>query len=89
MQFYIPFSKNRPQLIEIKGHRLLLVSEIENQIKTVLPDLGADEVRRVDGDAKMLELLASESGGGVLIAPENISFKTALRYLERDLPWVH
>jgi hypothetical protein len=90
--FFIPYHDDQPVTVEIKGHRLIIVSPQLREAEESLAELGANEIRtlKVTGDgSEALAQLAATVNGGVLITPPGISVSTMITNLERELPWIH
>ncbi len=89
---YVPYSGNNPAAIEIKGHRLLILTSVREDIERDLRLIGGSEVRSVDlvgNENEALANLAASIGAGVILAPPGIDMPAMLKNLERELPWVH
>jgi hypothetical protein len=90
--FFVPYHGNKPAPIDIKGHRLLILSTSSEEVEESLPLLGADEIRPVelvdDGGSALAEL-AARVDGGVVITPPGMTVSAMLLSLERELPWLH
>ncbi|MCB0322628.1 MAG: hypothetical protein KDD69_03610 [Bdellovibrionales bacterium] len=93
--FFVPYTRNVPAAIEIKGHKLLIVASEPEDIAADLQLIGADEIREIDlpGDeaqtTEVLADLAAEVGGGVVLTPAGVSPSVMIHSLEQELPWIH
>lgn len=92
--FYIPYTDGKPAIININGHKLLLVTSDHKELEESLPLFGADSVVVVEeSDIKELkdntiEEIASLVEGGVVIAPEDVDLKQVVKDLAQELPWL-
>ena len=93
-KFFIPYSNGCPAAINIKGHRLLIVSTDEEDISESLEYLGGHEVRELEAqddnndESRVLAELAAGIKGGVVLAPPGITLSRMIDSLETELPWV-
>lgn len=94
-KYFIPYTQEIPAAIEIKGHRLLLVSTDEGELLDDLDRIGGDTVREInlrDDSAEQtaaLADLAASVNGGVVLTPPGVSLERMIQSLETELPWVH
>lgn len=102
-KFFVPYKQDIPVTVNIKGHRLLLLSEEVEEFtpaSSAIPEeLENAEFRAVefqggemgfsDEDNFTLAELASEAKSGVVVTPAGVSMSTLLHELEKELPWVH
>jgi hypothetical protein len=93
-KLFVPYSINGPAAVDIKGHRLLIISTDQDDMQESLPVLGGSEVREIDiadngpDETTVLAELAAGINGGVVLAPPGIPLSTMLYNLERELPWI-
>jgi len=91
-KFFMAYSGDNPAAIDIKGHRLVILTNSVEDLANGLPLLGADAIKEVDvveNDANSLAELASSVSGGVVVTPAGMSISSMIIDLERELPWVH
>ncbi|MCB0320208.1 MAG: hypothetical protein KDD60_04725 [Bdellovibrionales bacterium] len=95
IRYFIPYTGSCPALVNINGHRLLVVSCDAAEIEDSLDLFGADSIRSVEGESgargecrRLLEELAEEVEGGVVIAPDDVELAQILTDLEAELPWI-
>lgn len=92
-KLFVPYTGNVPAALDIKGHRVLIIS---SQIEDIAKDLelvGGEEVREIelpDNDGtKVLADLAADINGGVVLTPPGVSPRDMIESLESELPWIH
>lgn len=91
--FFVPYTGNKPALVNINGHNLVILAEEKDTLEEDLELLGADRVKTVkvagaDPDhEKLLGKIARQVHGGVVIAPSGVGLRDVLRNLENELPW--
>lgn len=92
---FVPYSgDNTPAAIEIKGHRLLILSTKASDLRKDLKRLGGTNIRKIELSAEIeqqnavLAQLAESAGSGVVITPPGVSLLAMIDNLERQLPWV-
>lgn len=91
--FFVPYTGKKPALVNINGHRLVILAEEKDTLEEDLELLGADRVKKLkvsDSDAaqeQMLGKIARQVDGGVVIAPSGIGLRDVLKNLESELPW--
>ena len=94
-KFFVPYAGTHPAAIDIKGHRLLIVSTDEDDVEQSLSEVGGTEVREIDlkemrqDETQVLANLAADINGGVVLAPPGIPLMTMIHSLELQLPWIH
>ncbi|MFN8392103.1 MAG: hypothetical protein U0136_17560 [Bdellovibrionota bacterium] len=94
-KYFVPYSKDIPAAVDVKGHRLLLVSTDAEEILNELETLGGDTIRELivkDGleeQSSALTDLAASVNGGVVLTPPGVSPSSMIRNLEHELPWLH
>ncbi len=94
-KYFVPYSKDIPAAINIKGHTLLLVATAADEIVADLSKLGGDRVQEMilkdspDEQTAALAALAESIKGGVVLTPPGISVSTMISSLENELPWLH
>jgi len=100
IRYFIPYSDGSPAIVEIKGHKMLLVSSQEEDLDSLLDAAGADEYVEMDmpeTDQTEEEALASITDSfdteknftGVVIAPPGVPADHLLYELQDQLPWIH
>lgn len=91
--FFVPYTGKKPALVNINGHRLVILAEEKDTLEEDLELLGADRVKKVkvaDSESdqeQMLGKIARQVDGGVVIAPSGIGLRDVLKNLESELPW--
>ncbi len=88
----MPYSGETPAALEIKGHRILIVSTSPDEAIDGLEFTGGDEIREIDiqkNETDALSELALSIHGGVVLAPTGVEMSDMVHSLERELPWVH
>ena len=91
-KFFVPYQADGPAAIDIKGHKLLILSYSEEDMVRELEILGGDEIREVTyihDENELLADLAAEINGGVVLTPPGTSVATMIKSLESELPWIH
>ena len=91
-KFFVPDFDDSPAAIEIKGHRLLILSANENEMLSELKNFGGTELRELtyfDDESELLADLAAEINGGVVLTPPDVSVSSMIKNLEDELPWIH
>ncbi len=100
-RFYIPYIDNRPALININGHKVLVLATDEETLEAS-EKLSFKEVKSLDGDFQdndfsgIIDYLPHELTVEnrkqhicVVLANHDIDIDTLLITVERELPWVH
>ena len=80
-----------PATVEVKGHRILLLAQSAEILEEDMEFLGGDGIAQLlfeDGKDQALADLASQIGGGVVVAPPGISIINMLHDLHEQLPWI-
>ncbi len=91
-KYFIPFTSNCPRAIEVKGHRLVIVTTNRRELKDFGDFLGTEEIREFclpDNENEALATLAASVQVGVVVTPPGMSISTIISSLENELPWVH
>lgn len=91
-KYFIPYAGKNPAAIDIKGHKLLILSSEKNSLNEQLQFFGGNEIKElrfIDENSKLLEDLAEQIDGGVVLTPPGVSVSILLRNLEKELPWIH
>jgi hypothetical protein len=91
-KFFVPYSGDTPATLEIKGHRILIVTTTSDDAFESLSATGGDQVREIDipkSETDALTDLAMSFNGGVVLAPTGVEMSTMIQSLEQELPWVH
>lgn len=92
---YVPVSKNKPVVFDVKGHRMIILSHDEEALQFELKGLGADGVEAIavgetqEEQEKTMNRLAQSVKGGVVVAPLNVKIEDLMHSLSQHLPWVH
>lgn len=89
--FFVPYDRNTPAAIEIKGHRLLIMSTSKEEIEEELTTVGANEIREItvaEDETEPLAELAASVNGGVVLSPPGLSISALVLNLEQELPWL-
>ena len=93
--YFVPYSNNLPAAIDIKGHKLILVSTEHDDMQADLEFIGGDTVREINlkddlqEQTEELAKLAESVNGGVVLTPPGVSVSSLIRSLENELPWLH
>ncbi len=88
---YVPYHGNQPAHLNIKGHRLLILTSSEEDLKSDLDLFGDAEVREFEfreDDSQALASLAASVSAGVVLPPAGMSISSVIENLESELPWV-
>lgn len=93
-RYFFPYLQDRPAILSINGHRLVVVSSDRSEIEDSLPRFGADTVSFTeDWESKedsqsALHEIADAVDAGIVIAPEDTPLAELLEDLEEELPWI-
>ena len=93
--YFIPYVQDRPAAIDIKGHKLVLVTTRRDDIAEDLTSVGGEAIREmrlndnVMDQTTELSKLAASVNGGIVLTPPGVSVASMIRNLERELPWLH
>lgn len=91
---FVPYSNDRPASIEIKGHRLIILAALPDDLLPDLVEVGGTEMRplqlRDESSEQLQDLnrLAEDVRGGIVIAPPGVRASTMIKNLEHELPWL-
>ena len=91
--FFVPYTGKKPALVNINGHRLVILAEEKGTLEEDLELLGADRVKTVkvagsnSAQEQLLGKIARQVDGGVVIAPSGVGLRDILKNLETELPW--
>lgn len=91
---FVPYTNDRPASIEIKGHRLIILAALQDDLIPDLFEVGGTEVRplqlrdETEGQLQDLNELAECIRGGIVIAPPGVRARTMIKNLENELPWL-
>ncbi len=94
-KFFVPYLENNPAAIDIKGHRLLIVSKSEDEMLSELETIGGSELIEmslpddVEKSEIILSSLAEKIDGGVVLNPPGMSVSDLIQSLHEELPWIH
>jgi hypothetical protein len=94
-RYFVPYLEGVPAVVEINGHRMILVSSEEESVDDLLSVSGADDYREIEvPDSELskefaLADLAGETAGGIVITPPGISPDVIVSELGNQLPWLH
>ncbi len=89
---FIPFKRENPVAINVKGHRVLIVASKPEDLVEYEILLGGEEIRELqyqDSAQGALEQLAQMVNGGVVLAPPGVGLSAMISSLENELPWIH
>ncbi len=90
-KLFLPYLDDQPVVTEIKGHRLVIVSEDQQDLRDSLEILGADEVVEidlVDSYPDTAEILAEKVEASAVFTPEGVSVGSMILSLQDSLPWI-
>lgn len=93
-KYFIPCTGQKPAVISIKGHRLVVLSKDREVLSDDLNLLGADRIRFLqvgkarEDDAKVLTRIAKKANAGLVIAPQRSELREVIDRLESELPWL-
>ena len=93
-EYFVPYFGNQPASLCINGHRLVIISQDRQDLVDHLSHLGGDRVEGIvssgsqQDEVKLLEGLAESAGGGVVVAPSELTLDEVIRNLESELPWI-
>lgn len=94
-KFFVPYSDGAPLALNIKGHKVLIVTTDSEDMVEDLDALGGNEVLEIelpDGEvdySQVLADLAARINGGVVLAPPGVTPTAMIHDLEAELPWIH
>jgi hypothetical protein len=91
-KIFVPYCENSPAALNIKGHRLLILSSSSEQLNNYLEEMGGTHIKAIDlfeDENEVLAQLAASIDGGIVISPPEESIEDIVRNLEDQLPWVH
>ena len=93
---FMPYCDGTPALLDINGHKLLVLATEDTDLDLLSDASGADEYRRIEIDDSSTEVreyalaqIAGDVEGGVVIAPAGVSPGMLISELGEQLPWVH
>ena len=95
MRLFVPYADNSPAAVNIKGHKLLILSPSIDDMLNELGRFGGDEIREIQIDEKnpdpsnVLSGLAASINGGVVLTGPGESLSALIHNLEDQLPWLH
>ena len=94
--FFVPYSGDRPAAVEINGHRVLILSPDIDNMSEEIQMVGGDRIREIavpehdEGSTPfVLEDLAHDIKGGIVLSPPGVSLTAMIESLEDELPWIH
>jgi hypothetical protein len=90
-KLFLPYLDDQPVVTEIKGHRLVIVSEDQQDLRDSLEMLGADEVLEIDlrdSFPDAAETLAEEVEASAVFTPEGVSIGSMILSLQESLSWI-
>ena len=93
--YYVPFAGDKPATLDIKGHRLVILSRSAKPLREGLPLVGAERLEKVQvprSEAEEVEALTRigrSANSGVVIAPPGVGMTDLIKELEAQLPWIH
>lgn len=88
---YVPYHGDHPVHVNIKGHRLLILTASEEDLKTDLELFDGADIREFEfreDDNQALAVLAASVSAGVVLPPAGMSISSVIENLEIELPWV-
>lgn len=92
-QFFAPYTGKKPKIVQINGHKLLIVSKEEEVFNhEALEELGADAVKKMrarGSDEDALIELAVKHKSGIVVASSDLDLNQILKGLHDELPWLH
>ncbi len=89
--YFAPYSGDKPAVVNIKGHRVLILASTPDDAVVDLDRVGGNELRAIhvsDKEPAEFAQLAAEVQGGVVVSPPGVSIKNMITSLEAQLPWV-
>lgn len=92
--FYVPYSGPRPAVVDINGHKLVILAQDPDSLRNDLALVGGDHLKRLDvGESPeeervVLDRLARSIQGGVVVAPTEVEVEDVIKNLEAELPWI-
>jgi hypothetical protein len=91
-EFYIPYAGRHPAIVDINGHRLVILAREREQLEEYLDLVGGDQVFAVneesfDSTDALFEGLANEAHAQIVVTPEEIEIPQVLEQLRHALPW--
>lgn len=94
-KLFVPYLNNAPAAVEIKGHRLLIVTTDSDDMVADLRSLGGNAIREIQlrdttsDESAFLADLAACINGGVVLTPPGVRPSAMVKNLELRLPWIH
>ena len=92
-KYFIPFKESKPAVIDIKGHKLIFVSESKDMLDGSLELVGANNIKQFDMCFSEEDLVLSMEDDlprvGFVFTPPEMSLHDVLFNLHDDLPWLH
>ncbi len=91
---FVPYNNDLPATVELKGHKLLILTCEAGDLRRDLSKLGGDSIRELNlfnespMESQIVANLAASVKGGVVIAPPGVRASQMLENLERELPWM-
>ena len=92
--FYVPYFGPKPAVVNINGHKLVILAQDPEALRNDLALVGGDHLKRIDAgespeeERVVLDRLAKSVQGGVVIAPTEVEVEDVIRNLEAELPWI-
>jgi hypothetical protein len=93
-RYYVPYRGDKPAVVSVKGHSIIIVSSYREELERHLSEVGADRCEVLPGaetpeeQMSVLAGLSEEIKGGVVVAPESFSLDDLLKSLEGQLSWI-
>ncbi len=91
-KYFVPYQDDHPAFVEIKGHRVLIVTPRQEEMVVDLPMIGGTTVREVETESDSpveLAHLADTIQAGIVIAPPGVRLGEIVFSLHAELPWLH
>jgi len=92
---FVPYNGSRPAVVDINGHRLVILAREPEELEESLELVGADHLQVFEGgdspeeQEALLQELSNRIEGGIVIAPAEVEVEDVIKNLESQLPWVH
>ena len=92
--FFVPYSEGLPATVTINGHTFIFLSHEREILEESLALVGGDHLEEMSvynsqEEDQVLDTLAREIDGGIVIAPTDVAIEDLIANLEAELPWVH
>lgn len=92
-RIYIPYKKNKPAIVEVNGHELLVVASDKDALRSSQL-IDSDSFKEVDAEGPyevefLFSSLEPDFKAGVVFAPDDVETDEFITILSGQLPWVH